>query len=44
MKVNIAFCLKRLIPYLIRKINKITEERDYYRNKINNKNNGREGL
>nr|DAJ14641.1 MAG TPA: hypothetical protein [Siphoviridae sp. ctEfY6] len=38
MKVNIAFRRKRLISYLIRKINKITDERNYYRNKINQLN------
>lgn len=33
MKIRIAFLRKKLIVRLIHKINKITEERDYYRNK-----------
>lgn len=35
MKINKAYRQKRQIAYLIRKINKITTERDFYRNKIN---------
>lgn len=34
MKINKAYRQKRLIAYLIRKINKITTERDFYRNRI----------